>query len=75
MFKAIMKLFATKEIDAARIAKWEAKRAQLIEMKFRLAHEAADILTDRTYYRAMGTIKHRINRVNQLLSMAQQAAA
>lgn len=71
MFAFIKAVFKKEAKVDARVAKWMDKREQLIVVKFRLV-AAADTLTDRTYYRAMASIKHRIARVNGLLRMAGQ---
>lgn len=70
MFKALIKFYYSDEKKARIVKKYMDIRAKLIEEKFRLV-EKAEILTDRTYYRAMAAIKHRLNRVNKLLEMAE----
>lgn len=72
MFTKIIKAWNQEAELKVRISKWEAIRKELIEIKFRLV-EVAEILTDRTYYRAMAAIKHRIARVTKLLEMAHAA--
>ena len=72
MFTKFIKAWKKEAEIKARIAKWTTLREELIAMKFRLV-EMAEILTDRTYYRAMAAIKHRLARINHLLTMAMAA--
>lgn len=74
MFNKFMKAWKKEAEIKARIAKWTELRQDLIAMKFRLV-EMAEILTDRTYYRAMAAIKHRLARITKLLEMAHAAIA
>jgi hypothetical protein len=70
MFKALIKFLNSDEKKERIAKKWMDVRAALIKEKFALV-EKADVLTDRTYYRAMAAIKHRLNRVNKLLEIAE----
>ena len=57
MFTKFIKAWKKEAEIKARIAKWTTLREELIAMKFRLV-EMAEILTDRTYYRATVSYTH-----------------
>lgn len=63
--KAVKKELAKKE----RAAKWLKVRKDLIDTRWRLV-EVGEVLSDRSYNKAMKSIRTRISRIDRALSIA-----
>lgn len=69
MFAYIIKAFKKEFSKKERASKWLAVRKELIETKWRLV-EVSEVLSDRSYGKAMKSIRRRINRIDRVLEIA-----